>query len=221
LSSGGGAQGGGQNGDGSGGGIAYGSSDDPFANLKAGNNGLSAAERRAALDARLQQSYGNFDGVIVAEREKAQNGANGAAAASGEGGNGDKNGAGGRGAGENGAGDGRDAGSGANGGNAGGGSLILPSASSVIAATGANGNGGGSNSGGGYMPGPATRQGEFDNVGGGATYTPPPDIPTATNDDVVARQLREAAMREPDIQLREKLWNEYRKYTGLPIPDSK
>jgi len=32
---------------------------------------------------------------------------------------------------------------------------------------------------------------------------------------VVARQLREAAMREPDPELRERLWDEYRAYTGL------
>ena len=35
------------------------------------------------------------------------------------------------------------------------------------------------------------------------------------DDDVVARQLREAAMREPDPELREALWEEYRNYTGL------
>jgi hypothetical protein len=38
------------------------------------------------------------------------------------------------------------------------------------------------------------------------------------DDDVVARQLREAAMREPDPIIRERLWNEYRKYTGLEVP---
>ena len=48
-----------------------------------------------------------------------------------------------------------------------------------------------------------------------ATYPPPADIPTGTDDDVVARQLREAAMREPDPALREKLWDEYRKYKGI------
>ena len=31
--------------------------------------------------------------------------------------------------------------------------------------------------------------------------------------------FREAAMREPDPLIREKLWNEYRKYTGLEIVD--
>ena len=47
------------------------------------------------------------------------------------------------------------------------------------------------------------------------TYPPPDDIPSGRNDDVVARQLREAAMREPDPELREKLWEEYRQYTGI------
>lgn len=40
----------------------------------------------------------------------------------------------------------------------------------------------------------------------------PPDIPSGDDDDVVARQLREAAMKEPDPELRKKLWDEYRKY---------
>jgi len=37
---------------------------------------------------------------------------------------------------------------------------------------------------------------------------------------VVARQLREAAMREPDPAVRDKLWQEYRKYKGIEEPDS-
>jgi hypothetical protein len=48
-----------------------------------------------------------------------------------------------------------------------------------------------------------------------ASFPAPADIPTGDDDDVVARQLREAAMREPDPQLREKLWDEYRKYKGI------
>jgi hypothetical protein len=31
---------------------------------------------------------------------------------------------------------------------------------------------------------------------------------------VVARQIRELAMSEPDPELREAIWDEYRKYTG-------
>ena len=41
---------------------------------------------------------------------------------------------------------------------------------------------------------------------------PPADIPSGDDDDVVARQLREAAQSERDPVLREKLWDEYRKY---------
>jgi hypothetical protein len=41
---------------------------------------------------------------------------------------------------------------------------------------------------------------------------PPPDIPDGKDDDIVARQLREAAESEQDPELREKLWEEYRKY---------
>ncbi|MDR0780155.1 MAG: hypothetical protein LBF16_05600 [Pseudomonadales bacterium] len=201
-----GTQNGGGNGNGNGGDIAYGSSDDPFAGLGQPGGGTSLAERRAALDARLQQSYGALDGVIVAEREKGQSAAGG--------GNGGSNGDG-----QDEEGAGGAAGAGAGGdelassgfGGASGLDLRLPGAGSALAV-----NGGGSNSGSGYMPGPATRQGDYDNIAGGPTFAPPPDIPTATNDDVVARQLREAAMREPDAPLREKLWNEYRKYTGLP-----
>ena len=44
----------------------------------------------------------------------------------------------------------------------------------------------------------------------------PPDRPDARDDDVVARQLREAAMAEKDPELRESLWEEYRRYkSGL------
>ena len=46
-------------------------------------------------------------------------------------------------------------------------------------------------------------------------FPPPEDIPSGRDDDVVARQLREAAMTEPDPELREALWEEYRNYTGI------
>ena len=42
----------------------------------------------------------------------------------------------------------------------------------------------------------------------------PEDIPDARDDDIIARQLREAAMNETDPELREKLWEEYRRYKG-------
>lgn len=40
----------------------------------------------------------------------------------------------------------------------------------------------------------------------------PRDIPDGSDDDVVARQLREAAEKETDPELKKKLWEEYRKY---------
>jgi hypothetical protein len=43
----------------------------------------------------------------------------------------------------------------------------------------------------------------------------PDDIPNMVDDDIIARQLREAALAEDDPVLRERLWEEYRKYKGL------
>jgi len=40
----------------------------------------------------------------------------------------------------------------------------------------------------------------------------PADIPDGNDDDVVARQLREAAEKETDPELKAKLWEEYRRY---------
>jgi len=40
----------------------------------------------------------------------------------------------------------------------------------------------------------------------------PEDIESGSDDDIVARQIREAALKEKDPALREKLWDEYRKY---------
>jgi hypothetical protein len=43
----------------------------------------------------------------------------------------------------------------------------------------------------------------------------PDDIPITVDDDIIARQLREAALAEDDPELRERLWEEYRKYNGI------
>lgn len=91
------------------------------------------------------------------------------------------------------------------------------------------GSGGGSSSaGGGGEPiivaarpvgGTSGPQGAAGAGGGsssqGQTFPPPEDIPSGRDDDIVARQLREAAMSEPDPELRERLWDEYRRYTGI------
>ncbi len=40
-------------------------------------------------------------------------------------------------------------------------------------------------------------------------------LPPPEDDDIVARQLREAAQKEPDPELKKKLWEEYWKYKGV------
>ncbi len=59
----------------------------------------------------------------------------------------------------------------------------------------------------GRMPGPAE-------VASAAPTEPsiPEDIPDGQDDDIVAQQLREAAMAETDPELKKKLWEEYRRY---------
>lgn len=84
---------------------------------------------------------------------------------------------------------------------------------------------------GGRNPYESSDEGGYGSVGGGiggrsggapenpAVFEAPDDIPSGNNDDIVARQLREAAMREADSDVREALWNEYRKYKGIEIPE--
>ena len=43
----------------------------------------------------------------------------------------------------------------------------------------------------------------------------PEDIPDLVSEDIVAKQLREAALAENDPELRERLWEEYRMYNDL------
>ena len=59
-------------------------------------------------------------------------------------------------------------------------------------------------------------------VGGGnadvdhsAYGAPGGKLPPPEDDDIVARQLREAAEKEPDLELKNKLWEEYWKYKGV------
>ena len=80
--------------------------------------------------------------------------------------------------------------------------------------------------GGGGQPGAASTGGSRDagasggqGGGGGVQGDPsapdprvPKDVGDGRDDDIVARQIREAAMKEDDPELREKLWDEYREY---------
>lgn len=154
---------------------------------------MTAQQRVAVLDGQLGSAYGDFDGLILAERSRAQRQSNEVG--------GDP------------AGLYEDDGQGAY---DPGGFGDLPGVTSVGSAAGggaapgdgqspqAGGSGG---SVGGVRGGPAGSEGE--------TYPVPEDIPPGRNDDVVARQIREAALREPDPELRERLWDEYRRYTGI------
>jgi len=45
----------------------------------------------------------------------------------------------------------------------------------------------------------------------------PGDIPAVDNDSVLEAQIRQAAMSESDPVIKARLWNEYRKYKGLPV----
>lgn len=44
----------------------------------------------------------------------------------------------------------------------------------------------------------------------------PDDIPSTDNDSLLESRIREAAEKETDPETKAKLWNEYRKYKGLP-----
>ena len=74
--------------------------------------------------------------------------------------------------------------------------------------------GGGTNSGGGALPDTAPRQKDTRSVSIPTRVVAviPADVPDAKDDDVVARQLREAAMAESDPDLRQALWDDYRRY---------
>jgi len=45
----------------------------------------------------------------------------------------------------------------------------------------------------------------------------PDDIPPVDNDSILEAQIRQAAMDETNPEIKAKLWNEYRKYKGLPV----
>ncbi len=178
--------------------------------------GATGEADRAALDAELGASLGSFDELLLREQDRvraarprvdsrdpetassaasgrdgrasaASGGAQAGAEASGEGGqgaSGDAQGATATAAREGAAGQGASAG--------------LPGAQ------------GGSEAGGGQ--GDPGRGGLGAPAGSGTAAASRADLPDPSGDDVVARQLREAAEAERDPELRERLWDEYRRY---------
>ncbi|MGH8700608.1 MAG: hypothetical protein ACREVR_05460 [Burkholderiales bacterium] len=109
----------------------------------------------------------------------------------------------------------------------GGSGLPGGSGGGVAGETSSKGSGAGSKSPGAADPGngkaaPQRSAGDPGSPGGriegsdpgtsGATAARPPDVGDGSDDDIIARQIRKLAESEPDPQLREKLWDEYRKY---------
>lgn len=84
-------------------------------------------------------------------------------------------------------------------------------------AAGASGGGGGYGSGAGGAGNTGENQaGPLDHMSSEEVQArTPEDVEVGSFDDIVARQLREAAVAEDDPVLRERLWEEYRKYKGL------
>ena len=91
----------------------------------------------------------------------------------------------------------------------------LPGESGVPGDPGAPGDpGGAQQQTGGYEPRGMPSQNSPQRAPPATAGNVPDDIPDARDDDIIARQLREAAMNETDPELREKLWEEYRRYKG-------
>ena len=146
----------------------------------------TTAERTATMDAELNAGLGEFDDMLLREQERVK-----AAAPRSDAG------------GARGAGSGQGEGEGDSG------------------AEGAQTEGGGKSgeltgSDDRSLSGAAGDQPPSGAAGGGRTQSgargQPADIPDGSDDDVVARQLREAAEKETNPELKKKLWDEYRKY---------
>jgi len=140
-------------------------------------------ESMVAFDHRMQHEQDELN----KERDAAT--ATGAAGAAGAGGGAEGGGQ------EGGGGAGSEKGGAASGGAQGGSGTPGSAAGAPRTGGSAGGSSGGSAAGGGS--GPARL---------------PADVGNGSDDDIVARQLREAAMKEKDPQLQEKLWQEYRDY---------
>jgi hypothetical protein len=156
---------------------------------------VTAEDRRAQIDRRFEETFGVFDDRMRKEQEaiSQERAARGSGSASGGAAAEDEAGAAGegdeQGSGEAASGQGPGAGQGGEAGGRG---------ESAGEQSGEQGGGGGVGGGG--------------PLGGSGPSTVPADIPDGRDDDIVARQLREAAIKETDPELRERLWEEYRQY---------
>jgi hypothetical protein len=96
------------------------------------------------------------------------------------------------------------------GGKGAGGSISL--GEQAAGAQGGSGGGGGGGGGGASSARSDPLEGMSE---GEIEQRTPDDIAVIVDDDIVAKQLREAALAEEDPELRERLWEEYRKYKGM------
>ena len=166
------------------------------------------AEKTASMDKQLFASLGEFDELLLKEEDKISSrvpsqreaGDNGRAGLSG--GAVAKAGGAGEGSGESGDGLGAE-------GNLGPGSAGAGEAGSS-SARGGQAAQGGTASGTGTSVGAGDAQIDHSTYGAPGGKLPPPQ-----DDDIVARQLREAAEKETDPELKKKLWEEYWKYKGV------
>jgi len=144
------------------------------------------AEEVAALETRLGVSLADFDQLLLEEARRARTrGASGGAGSPG----------------------------GSGGGAAAEGRSKGGSAGSKAPDVARSGSGSGTTQGSAGEPGSPGGRIEGSTPGStGATAARPPDVGDGADDDVVARQIRKLAESEPDPALREKLWDEYRRY---------
>lgn len=151
------------------------------------SNVETSEERKEKLDKKLDESLSEFDALILKEQEILEKRREEGAAAGAGGGAGKAEVGGGAEGGE----DGEEAAETAEGS---GGSPDRPSGEEVASEA---------------TEEEASSESETAEVSNGRI---PPDVGDGSDDDIVARQLREAAMKEEDPELREKLWDEYRAY---------
>jgi hypothetical protein len=163
----------------------------------------TTGEERGNIDRRIDGSFEIYDRRIreaqeALDKEREKNGVSG----------GDPGGGGAA------AGGGGSAGGGGPAGSAGGGSSA--SRGGTSASRGGSSSGGSSSGGRPGSVREVTPGGSGTSSTGGASGSGPQSVPSdvgsGSDDDIVARQLREAAMKEKDPELREKLWQEYRDY---------
>lgn len=164
---------------------------------------LTPDEQRDALDRRLASSLSSFDAMLLKEQKEVAAKRAEQASSGGQG-----NGTEGEGGGEGGKGAAGTPGSRRDKAERGG--QGSEQAKTDDRSTGPSRSGGGSSKHGGRT------------VTTAPEGTPPADAPAIPkdvgdghDDDIVARQIREAATKERDPAIREKLWEEYRRYKGI------